>query len=103
MILLDPVVEVLAPADTNWFQRAAGSVQQPALAVTGNDGLPVCLAAINDNALRPAVAPAPLDVYISYAPSRQLSTKVQVFVDWVTELYRRIQIPTTPAAEEMLR
>jgi len=35
--------------------------------------------------------PKPLDVYIAYAPSRQLSTKVRVFVDWVTQLYQRIQ------------
>ncbi len=35
--------------------------------------------------------PKPLDVYIAYAPSRQLSTKVRVFVDWVTELYGRLE------------
>ena len=35
--------------------------------------------------------PAPLDVYIAYAPSRQLSTKVRVFVEWVTELYARME------------
>lgn len=34
--------------------------------------------------------PDPLDVYISYAPSRQLSTKVRVFADWVTALYARL-------------
>lgn len=39
--------------------------------------------------------PAPLDVYIAYAPSRQLSTKVRVFVEWVTELYARIQTKNT--------
>lgn len=39
--------------------------------------------------------PKPLDVYIAYAPSRQLSTKVRVFVDWVTQLYGRIQNPPT--------
>lgn len=33
--------------------------------------------------------PAPLEVYIAYAPSRQLSTKVRVFVEWVSELYAR--------------
>lgn len=33
--------------------------------------------------------PAPLDVHIAYAPSRQLSTKVRVFVEWVSELYAR--------------
>lgn len=31
--------------------------------------------------------PPPLDVYIAYAPSRQLSTKVRVFIDWVSALY----------------
>ena len=35
--------------------------------------------------------PAPLDVYIAYAPSRQLSTKVRVFVEWVSELYARFE------------
>jgi len=35
--------------------------------------------------------PAPLDVYIAYAPSRQLSTKVRVFVDWVSALYARVE------------
>ncbi|WP_282295184.1 LysR family transcriptional regulator [Stenotrophomonas sp. PS02289] len=35
--------------------------------------------------------PAPLDVYIAYAPSRQLSTKVRVFVEWVSEIYARIE------------
>ncbi|SMG06887.1 LysR substrate-binding domain-containing protein [Paraburkholderia susongensis] len=39
--------------------------------------------------------PKPLDIYISYAPSRQLSTKVRVFADWVTQLYERIQNPST--------
>jgi DNA-binding transcriptional LysR family regulator len=41
----------------------------------------------------------PLDVYISYAPSRQLSTKVRVFADWVTQIYGHIQSPPTPTAE----
>jgi len=35
--------------------------------------------------------PAPLDVYIAYAPSRQLSTKVRVFVDWASALYARVE------------
>ncbi|MBP0685518.1 hypothetical protein J8J21_20970, partial [Mycobacterium tuberculosis] len=34
--------------------------------------------------------PAPLEVYIAYAPSRQLSTKVRVFIEWVSEIYARI-------------
>ncbi|MGV1761672.1 LysR substrate-binding domain-containing protein [Rhizobium sp. A22-96] len=37
--------------------------------------------------------PKPLDVFIAYAPSRQLSTKVRVFVDWVTQLYKNIPGP----------
>ncbi len=39
--------------------------------------------------------PAPLDVYIAYAPSRQLSTKVRVFVEWLSELYARIETKNT--------
>lgn len=35
--------------------------------------------------------PAPLDVFIAYAPSRQLSTKVRVFVEWVSEIYARLE------------
>ncbi|AIY39517.1 Transcriptional regulator [Collimonas arenae] len=31
--------------------------------------------------------PDPLEVYIAYPPSRRYSTKVRVFVDWVTELF----------------
>jgi DNA-binding transcriptional LysR family regulator len=31
--------------------------------------------------------PAPQDVYIAYPPSRQLSAKVRVFVDWASELF----------------
>lgn len=42
--------------------------------------------------------PKPLDVYIAYAPSRQLSTKVRVFVDWATQLYGSIQDPSTSTA-----
>jgi len=40
--------------------------------------------------------PKPLDVYIAYAPSRQLSTKVCVFVEWVTQLFGRMQSPPRP-------
>ena len=32
----------------------------------------------------------PLDVFIVYPPSRQKSTKVRVFVDWVTQIYARV-------------
>lgn len=31
--------------------------------------------------------PAPLDVYIAYPPSRRYSTKVRVFVDWVSAIF----------------
>jgi len=41
--------------------------------------------------------PAPLDVYIAYAPSRQLSAKVRVFIDWVTALYARVERRPTSA------
>jgi DNA-binding transcriptional LysR family regulator len=32
----------------------------------------------------------PLDVFIVYPPSRQKSTKVRVFVEWVTQIYARL-------------
>ena len=32
----------------------------------------------------------PLDVFIVYPPSRQKSTKVRVFIDWVTQIYARV-------------
>lgn len=50
--------------------------------------------AINTGSLLPVLEewrPAPLDVFISYAPSRQLSTKVRVFTEWVTALYRQLE------------
>jgi DNA-binding transcriptional LysR family regulator len=34
--------------------------------------------------------PKPLEVFVVYPPSRQLSTKVRVFIDWVTQLYARL-------------
>ncbi|MGY4888968.1 UNVERIFIED_CONTAM: LysR family transcriptional regulator [Xanthomonas axonopodis] len=49
--------------------------------------------AIERGALVPVLQdwrPAPLDVFIAYAPSRQLSTKVRVFIEWVSEIYARI-------------
>lgn len=42
-----------------------------------------------------AFRPAPQEVYIVYPPSRQLSTKVRVFIDWVTELFAAL----TPATQ----
>ncbi|MED5526000.1 MAG: LysR substrate-binding domain-containing protein [Pseudomonadota bacterium] len=41
--------------------------------------------------------PAPLDVYINYAPSRQLSTKVRVFAQWVTALFAKHGEPNKKA------
>ena len=37
--------------------------------------------------------PQPLDVYINYAPSRQLSTKVRVFVEWAAALFAGLARP----------
>lgn len=37
--------------------------------------------------------PAPQEVYIVYPPSRQLSTKVRVFVQWATELFATLELP----------
>ncbi|MBO9738014.1 LysR family transcriptional regulator [Xanthomonas axonopodis pv. begoniae] len=57
--------------------------------------------AIERGALVPVLQgwrPAPLDVFIAYAPSRQLSTKVRVFIEWVSEIYARIG--RTPSAAE---
>lgn len=49
MTLLDAVVQILAPADADRLQPVTGSIRQPALAVTGRDGLPVCPAGVDDN------------------------------------------------------
>jgi len=37
--------------------------------------------------------PKPLEVFVVYPPSRQLSTKVRVFVEWVTQVYGRLAPP----------
>lgn len=55
MILLDTVVEVLALAEVDRVQRPAGTIPKPAFAVVGNDCLPICLAAVNDDATRSAM------------------------------------------------
>jgi DNA-binding transcriptional LysR family regulator len=39
----------------------------------------------------------PLEVFIVYPPSRQLSTKVRVFIEWVTQIYDRLGPPQGPA------
>jgi DNA-binding transcriptional LysR family regulator len=41
----------------------------------------------------PEYRPKPLDVFVVYPPSRQLSTKVRVFVEWVTQIYDRLGPP----------
>src|SRR5690606_21189990 len=56
VILFDPGVEISALADADRLQRSLRSILQPVLAIAGYDCLAVCLAAINDNALRSAVA-----------------------------------------------
>jgi DNA-binding transcriptional LysR family regulator len=48
-------------------------------------------------AVLPGYCPKPLEVFIVYPPSRQLSTKVRVFIEWVTQIYGRLgprQAPT---------
>ena len=37
--------------------------------------------------------PKPLEVFVVYPPSRQLSTKVRVFIEWVTQIYGRLRPP----------
>jgi DNA-binding transcriptional LysR family regulator len=37
--------------------------------------------------------PKPLEVFLVYPPSRQLSTKVRVFIEWVTQIYGRLRLP----------
>ena len=37
--------------------------------------------------------PKPLEVFLVYPPSRQLSTKVRVFIEWVTQIYGRLRPP----------
>lgn len=41
--------------------------------------------------------PAPQEVYIVYPPSRQLSTKVRVFVEWTMELFAALDRSATVA------
>ena len=55
MVLFDAVIELRALPDTDWLKRTPRSLLQPTLAITFEDGLPVCLAAVNDEMSRPAV------------------------------------------------
>jgi DNA-binding transcriptional LysR family regulator len=34
--------------------------------------------------------PKPLEVFIVYSPSRQRSTKVRVFVEWIKQIFARV-------------
>jgi DNA-binding transcriptional LysR family regulator len=38
----------------------------------------------------PEYRPKPLEIFVVYPPSRQLSTKVRVFIEWVTQIYARL-------------
>lgn len=55
MILFDAVIEVSALPDTDWLEQMPRSVLQPAFTVTFDDGFPVCLAAVDNNAFWSAV------------------------------------------------
>src|SRR5690606_4438703 len=55
MVLLDPVVEVSVLPDADRQQWPLRLVSKPALAIAGNNCLPVGLAAVDDDALRPTV------------------------------------------------
>ena len=41
----------------------------------------------------PEYRPKPLEAFVVYPPSRQLSTKVRVFIEWVTQIYDRLGPP----------
>jgi len=94
------------------FQDQDGAFQiEPVTSVTVNESnahLATALAGLGlihtlDFMVRPSITrgelvpmlepwrPDPLDVYIVYAPSRQLNAKVRVFVSWITEVYARYQ------------
>ncbi|CAH2402267.1 hypothetical protein MES5069_310003 [Mesorhizobium escarrei] len=54
--LLDPIVEVLALADADRLQRSSRSIPQTVFGVAGNDRLMIGRAAVDDDAIRSAVA-----------------------------------------------
>jgi len=56
MILFDAVVEVFAAPDMDQPQSSARPIQQSVLGVTGDNRLPVRLTAVDDDALRAAMA-----------------------------------------------
>lgn len=92
------------------FQDKGNTFQiEPITSVTVNESnahLATALAGLGlihtlDFMVRPSIArgelvpilepwrPAPLEVYVAYAPSRQFSAKVRVFVSWIAEVYAR--------------
>jgi hypothetical protein len=55
MVLLDAVVQILTLSDADGFKPAARSILKAADGVAGNDRFPVGLAAVDNNAFRPAM------------------------------------------------
>jgi hypothetical protein len=55
MILLDPVVEVFTRPNPDWLQPTPGAILQAICRIAGNDRLPVGLAAVDDDTMRPAM------------------------------------------------
>jgi DNA-binding transcriptional LysR family regulator len=53
-------------------------------------------------AILPEYRPKPLEVFVVYPPSRQLSTKVRVFIEWVTQIYDRLGPPSGRKTERPL-
>ena len=56
VVLFNPIIEVLALPDADRLQWSSRLVSKPALAIAGNDCFPVRLAAVDDDALRSAMA-----------------------------------------------
>lgn len=56
MILLDAVIEVLALADADRLRPAPGAILQSTCGIAGNDGFPVGLTAVDDDAIGTAMA-----------------------------------------------
>jgi hypothetical protein len=56
MILFDPVVVILAVVDADHLLWASRSIAQAAFGIAGNDRLVVCLAAVDDDAIRSLMA-----------------------------------------------
>ena len=56
MILFDTVVEILALADSDWLQCSSRLISQTAFKIARSDGFLIGLAAVDDDAFRPAMA-----------------------------------------------